>query len=277
MQALSVRQWLQEMPMYKIVFSDIDGTLLKSDGTVDDKLKTKIQALVNGGVPFVLASARSGVGVLPILKMLDIKAPIIAFSGALIYDKDKNVIKSLEMPKEDAVKIHNYILSKNPDISVCTYALDLWLCDKKDSWVINEEKAVGLESVKDSILNYPEISGVHKLLCMGTKEEIDHIYDCLIEEYGEFDICRSKETYLEVNIKGSSKFLGMKFICDSMGIDLNDTVAFGDSDVDLEMINNAGMGYIMGNAPDNLKAMAKHIARSNDESGIYHILKELDL
>lgn len=81
-------------------------------------------------------------------------------------------------------------------------------------------------------------------------------------------ICRSKDTYLEINHPMASKANAMRFLCDYMGISLSQTVAFGDGEVDLEMIQLAGMGFAMQNAPDKVKKRVKHIAKSNDDEGI---------
>lgn len=76
----------------KIVFSDIDGTLLTSDGQITEGTKEMILNLEKKGIPFILTSARSPEGVRVIKRMLGNHAPIIAFCGGLILDNDGNEI-----------------------------------------------------------------------------------------------------------------------------------------------------------------------------------------
>ena len=109
---------------------------------------------------------------------------------------------------------------------------------------------------------------VHKLLCMGNKDSIDTLAIKLRRKFPNVYICRSKDTYLEINHPMASKANAMRFLCDYMGISLSQTVAFGDGEVDLEMIQLAGMGFAMQNAPDKVKKRVKHIAKSNDDEGI---------
>ena len=76
----------------KIVFSDIDGTLLTSDGQITEGTKEMILNLEKKGIPFILTSARSPEGVRVIKRMLGNHAPIIAFCGGLILDNDGHEI-----------------------------------------------------------------------------------------------------------------------------------------------------------------------------------------
>ena len=103
---------------------------------------------------------------------------------------------------------------------------------------------------------------------MGNKDSIDTLAIKLRREFPNVYICRSKDTYLEINHPMASKANAMRFLCDYMGISLSQTVAFGDGEVDLEMIQLAGMGFAMQNAPDKVKKRVKHIAKSNDDEGI---------
>lgn len=72
----------------KIVFSDIDGTILTSDGVVTPGTKEMILEMEKDGIPFVLTSARSPEGVRVIKRKIGNHAPMICFCGALILDQD---------------------------------------------------------------------------------------------------------------------------------------------------------------------------------------------
>ena len=89
----------------KIVFSDIDGTLLTSDGQITEGTKEMILNLEKKGIPFILTSARSPEGVRVIKRMLGNHAPIIAFCGGLILDNDGNEIYSKMIPLKRALEL----------------------------------------------------------------------------------------------------------------------------------------------------------------------------
>lgn len=60
----------------------------------------------------------------------------------------------------------------------------------------------------------------------------------------------------------------LKKVCDILHISLDETVAFGDHEMDIPMIQTAGLGVAMGNAVDELKQIADHITLSNEEDGV---------
>ena len=119
--------------MCKIIFSDIDGTLLDSNQKISFDTKKKIQELAKKGIPFVLASSRLESGVFPVMEELGIKAPAISYSGALVHDADRKVIQSLEMSVQTAEDIHAFVIKTDKSICCCTYSHDLWLTDNKNN------------------------------------------------------------------------------------------------------------------------------------------------
>ncbi len=259
--------------MRRIIFSDIDGTLLNSDQSISENMKKKIKELESRDIPFVLASSRPENGVFSIMDELKIKAPAISYSGALVHDGNRKVIRSLEIPAKRAQEIHDFIVNKDKSVCCCVYSHELWLTDdKNDEWLMKEEEITGLSSFQGRISDFPEYTGVHKLLCMGNKQNIDNIAIQLERAFSDVYICRSKDTYLEINHPMATKANAMRFLCDVMGISLSRTVAFGDGEVDLEMIQLAGKGFVMRNAPDKVRQGAKYIAESNDNEGILKAL-----
>ena len=259
--------------MYKIIFSDIDGTLLDSKQRISIRTKEKIKQLAAAGIPFVLASSRPENGVFSIIEDIGIKAPIISYSGALIHDDKRNIIRNLEIPPKMTQEIHDFILSENQDICCCVYSRDLWLVDdKNNSWVIQEENITDLSAIEGKLSDYPQYSGAHKLLCMGDKDRIDDIMIKLRRAFPKLCLRRSKDTYLEINHSLATKANAMRFLCNFLNISMSQTIAFGDGEVDLEMLQIAGKGFAMRNAVDKVKNQVKYIADSNDDEGILSAL-----
>ena len=94
---------------YKCVFSDIDGTLLNSKHQISEKTKKKVQQLAIQNIPFVLVSARMPKGMHYFLDELQIKAPMVSYSGGLILDENQKVIYSKGWRK-DFMNILNIII-----------------------------------------------------------------------------------------------------------------------------------------------------------------------
>lgn len=85
------------MDKCKIVFSDIDGTLLTSENKIGENTNKKIKELEYLGIPFVLVSARMPEGIYLVQKALNIKSPIVCYSGGLIIDEENKIIDSREL------------------------------------------------------------------------------------------------------------------------------------------------------------------------------------
>lgn len=83
--------------------------------------------------------------------------------------------------------------------------------------------------------------------------------------------------FADINVKGVSKAAGMKVMVDYFGLDISQTVAFGDGGNDIAMLRAAGIGVAMGNASDTVKSNADYVTVSVDEDGVAHALLELRL
>ncbi len=264
------------MENYKIVFSDIDGTLLNSEHKVSKRTKEKINSLVQKGIDFILVSARMPSGVENIQNQLSIKCPIICYSGGLILDEDKNILQSTAMRKNQAVEIKEYINNNYKGVSVSIYSFDDWIVDDcDDPWVRGESNIVEICPHKMDFKLALDNQSVHKIMCMGDADLIDKVEKDLSKKYTDFNISKSKPTYLEILPKLTLKSNAIKTICEAKNISRDETIAFGDSFNDIDMLQYVGKGIAMGNADNEVKNSADCIADTNDNEGLYKKLVEI--
>ena len=109
--------------MYKAVFSDFDGTLLTSDHRISPKTLDALQRITKQGIPFTPISARSPLGIWPYAKLIENYNIIVAFSGALILDKNSTPIYSVKIDPADIQAI-NKVLADYPALGVNYYTYD---------------------------------------------------------------------------------------------------------------------------------------------------------
>jgi len=110
----------------RLILSDIDGTILNDDNVIDTGLKQAVKKLRQKNVPFVLASARSPEGMLPIAKELGVlDNPIACYNGALVVKdldrKDFTTILNHELEVDDVKRINDIIQKQYPTVSVNQY------------------------------------------------------------------------------------------------------------------------------------------------------------
>ena len=111
----------------KAVFSDVDGTLLNASHRVTPKTGEWIHKILKSGIHFVIVSARSPSGIYPIMRRNDLHCALIAYSGALIMDEERNVLYSRQIDRQTALRIEAFIREQGYDLSICIYSGDDWL------------------------------------------------------------------------------------------------------------------------------------------------------
>lgn len=258
----------------KAIFLDMDGTILDETGSVSFMVQQCLKKITNQGIPIYLASGRSYESMLPIHRSLGLNTPLIAYNGAqLIEHLGDNIIKqNLLNPLlvEDAIRV----AGKN-NIYVQFYL------DKKAYYVGAEKIAVeyALKSgikpkVLNRSLNYKEKCTNGMFLVSETNCNNRSLVK-LSEELGLSTLWKEKgsiffssEGTLEFSNKGISKGNMISYILENNGISHGDIIAIGDGFNDREMIQNAGLGIAMGNAPVGLKSIADITIPKNTEHGV---------
>lgn len=265
------------MKQNKIVFSDVDGTLLNSDNQITPLTQKAIKILEEKEIPFVIVSARSPSGIYPILRQYDFKGAIVSYSGGLILDENNRVIFHKGMTKPDAKKIIEFIEKEHLDMSWCVYSMDEWIVkDKTDPRVLQEERAVKAWATEGTIDDITE-NEVNKILCICNPNQTLIIEEKLKNEFPGFSIARSSDILLEIMEKGINKAVAVKTLCSLWNIDLENAIAFGDNYNDVEMLEEVGCGILMGNAPEELKEKFSKSTEDHNHDGIYHALRKLNL
>ncbi len=259
--------------MFKIVFSDADGTLLTNERHISPLTLKSVFALKEAHIPFVIVSARSPAGIYPLFTRYGFRCPVIAFSGAVIVDEDKNVLFHEGMPKSVACQVADFIEQNNLDCAWNAYSFENWITrDRSDPRVAREESHVWHCAQNGSVSDFAS-DEVHKLLCICNPQKTTEIESQLKARFPELSIVKSSPYLIEVMQKGITKALAVKRYCDFVGVDVRQTIAFGDNYNDAEMLAEVGTGYLMGNAPEPLKQVFPNHTTDNEHDGIYLVLK----
>lgn len=258
--------------MYKAVFSDFDGTLLTSDHKISPRTLAAIQRITRNGIPFVPISARSPLGILPYAKQIEHYNVIVAFSGALILDRQFNALYSVNISAEDIQKI-NRVLSEYPTLGVNYYTHnDCVARDVNNKWVAFEKSVTKIQiDPYDENMRYSP----HKIQIIGEEDEIIDVENRLKTEFPYLSICRSHPNFLEVMEKSATKGNAVRFLESYFNVKEEEAIAFGDNFNDLDMLENVGLGVAMGNAPEEIKQAANRVTATNNEDGLALILEEI--
>lgn len=265
------------MGTYSIVFLDIDGTLLNSQHQIMPQTKQLLNRLEKRGVPIILCSARSPRGVETVVKQAELHSPVVCYGGGLILDADRSILRDVGIESELAIRFKRFMSGYYPDVVVSAYLYDVWLVDDPKHPIIEQEARISkCTPVKGELtLAAQYATHVHKLLCISEPRKILEMQNAARQQFPELAFVRSGSTYLEVLPQGESKRTAVEALQAHYGLRQKETVACGDSFVDMDMISYAGLGVAMGNSPDQVKEAANRVTTSNDEEGIYIALKNL--
>ena len=261
----------------RIVFADIDGTLLTSDHKLPINTKKAIFELKEKGIPFIIVSARPAIGIFPILDENGFSCPIVAFSGGMMVDEKRNIVYSETFPLAKAKEIIEASKEFGEDATWNIYSTERWyVLDTSNARVREEADIVSAEPDETLLEDIPEDLKVNKVMLMVNPSRMEEIENKMKRIFSDLTIARSCDHLLEFNLN-VNKAVAVHRCCDYFGVDVSSSVAFGDNYTDMPMLEAAGMAFLMGNAPEELKKRFPNVTLDNDHDGVYVALKKLHL
>tara|TARA_R110002049_G_scaffold181272_1_gene348383 strand:- start:8358 stop:9257 length:900 start_codon:yes stop_codon:yes gene_type:complete len=261
---------------YKILCSDLDGTLLSTKSDVSDFTIAEISRIRNT-TKIILVSARMPRSMTYLQRRLGIEhEPIICYNGALILN-GASIVVSTVIDLKHVAQIH--AMADKLGIKLGLYYKDEWYVEEDTERVQKEiryTKAVpSFRATSQTLTEWKDRKvSAHKIMLMGTKETADMLYPELMEKFSEsLHLYRSNDTLIEVAPKSVSKLSAIKCLLND-GNTLNDVISFGDNYNDIEMLQYSGYGVAVDNAREEVKAIAQKITLKNTAHGVAHFIKE---
>lgn len=267
------------MRTYSIVFLDIDGTLLDSRHQVMPCTQNHLKHLQGRGVPVVLCSARPPEGVNLVAEQVGLHGPVACYNGGLIFDENSTILRDVGIDIQLAIDFKQFVSERFPELVVSAYLYNVWLAeDPQHPMILQEAEISGCTPLRGSLEQAASAaSHIHKLLCMGDAMRIRALQKEVAQHFPQLMALRSNAAYLEILPPESTKRSAAQALLAYYGLGAEEAVAFGDSDVDVDMLQYCGFGVAMGNAPRQVKEAADYVTASNDEEGVYIALNTLRL
>ena len=271
--------------MIRILAIDIDGTLLNSKSILEKKTIDALRELEEIGVRIVLNSGRVFSSVMYYARQIFENPVVIANNGAILGSDYDNIIKS--SPLEDEVVDRLYSLSKENKLDFHFYDLDTYYSDtfneRKLKHLLKDPNVNSDYSVNLSISDNPlkdlraKNHKAYKFQINGVSED-DEIVKIIKNEFNDkLYFTSSINGVVEMMTKNVSKLETLKEFAKITGLKTSNIAAIGDGLNDYEMLSGAEISFAMGNSKDELKEIANHVVRDNDNGGIIEaceIIKE---
>ncbi len=262
---------------YKLMAVDIDGTLLNDKSELTENTKKTIKNAVERGLIFTIASGRPIQGIEGLNKQLNLDVPFITYNGAIVVmGKSRQIMYQRELSPNDSNDIVN--LAQKYKVTYMVWK-DGQLCVPEFSEIVHKYMQISsVVPVKiDNLDNHLE-NGVTKILWYDTAEKIVEYQNQIGKYLSEnVNFYPSRPCFMEFVDAKASKAIAMEQIGNYYGINQSEMIAVGDGFNDLSMIEYAGLGVAMANAPAQVKERADYITLSNEEDGVAHVINKFIL
>lgn len=259
--------------MIKLIASDMDGTLLDTDGNVPPETYDLICALADEGVRFVASSGRRYDRLCQFFEPIRDRMDFVASNGAQVY------VGGREIDRE----VYSYMSVQHLADTVALFDnMHLALFDKTVSYLMDDEDKFVREVDKDlpnvrRIWQLPSATvGIIKagIFC-DDGNVMDNAYVLQRELGEEFVFAPSGVSWIDAMQPRVTKATGVAQVMRAHGLAPDEVLAFGDAMNDYELIRFAGTGCAMGNGRPVLKAVADHVIGTNADHAVQRAMGEV--
>lgn len=252
------------------MFFDIDGTLVSfKSHTVPESARRAIARLREQGVKVFIATGRlmKHVG---IVNDIEVDGYITVNGGYCITSAGEVIFESA-FPRATVERVIDLSEQYGFDLNVMTHE-DMYVSSMGE----RVQKIASMINIMPTVADVRVIAAMQPVvqMCPYISRELEQeIMPLLPDCVGS----RWIETFMDLNVRGVDKSLGIQQVMNYYGLTMAEAMAFGDGGNDLPMVRDAAVGVAMGNACDELKAVADYITSSVDEDGVSRALEHFGL
>lgn len=273
-----------ELQDIKLVGVDLDGTLLTDDKELTPEIVRTIRQLKKKNIHFVPITGRPLSGIPDCIREIEEIEYAITSNGSQITKlKTSNALFSFAIDNEKTNEIIELLENEN-----CMYEVfaDSVGYIKQGEYDQHKKRFAGTPfgeylfksrrvtpNIKDLFLTTNKPADEVFILC--DNEEIRNSIANKMAKISGIQLCIIGDKYLEITKENVDKGSALLQLCTHLGIDIKQTIAFGDGENDLQFMEKAGIAVAMENAVDIIKEKSDFITKSNNENGVYEFLKTL--
>lgn len=262
-----------------MVACDLDGTLLRSDGTLSRRTIAAIAAIQAAGWDFVMVTGRPARRVVSIAEEAELTGIALCSNGALAFDLESRAM--VDGQAIDPGTAAALITDLRQAIEGVAFAFELGLMfGREETYPLRpiEREMRTNALVEERIGDALELasSPVHKLIVGHALLDFEELLRAVAATAGErAEVTYSERVFVEVSAPGVTKASGVKVLAARLRVDVRDVVAIGDMPNDLPMLAWAGRGVAVANAHPEVVAAADLVVATNDDDGVAVLLEGL--
>ena len=251
----------------RLLVSDVDGTLVRNDKSLSPSVLAAVGRLRDAGIRLAVVSSRAPVGLDGLTEALGLDTPRAGFNGGVILGADHRVLDEFVIP---------HALCRDIVRRLEAASLDIWLF-ADGRWLLRNERLPFIEHERRSLgIDYetvadfePFLDRTHKLMgCSADLDAVAAMEAALALACGErAAIHRSQPFHVDITNRRANKGEAALSIARILGIEAAEMACIGDMNNDIPMLDVAGLGIAMGNAPADVQRHAQAVVGTNEMDG----------
>ncbi|MGI5875902.1 MAG: Cof-type HAD-IIB family hydrolase [Dethiobacteria bacterium] len=261
---------------YKLLALDLDDTLLNDEFIISARNIEAIQKVAKKGILPVIATGRMFCSALPYARQLGVDLPLITYHGALIKNAgNEEILRHCTIPYEMAAGIIRF--GEKNKLHLNLYLDDRLFIEEEstESHYYQSIASIPVNPVGDlSVFLFNRQQEPTKITFINKEGYLSEIESLLRSIYPELSILQSRPYFLEITHRDATKGQALNFLAKKENILPEQIIAIGDSYNDIDMLEFAGLGVAVGNAPEEVKKAADVITGLNTEDGVAAFLEE---
>jgi Cof subfamily protein (haloacid dehalogenase superfamily) len=266
---------------YRLLVADIDGTLLNAAREITPPVLAAVRAAQEAGVLVCLATGRIWPSARRFVEGLGADPPVILYNGGMVYDFVRDEIwRRTPLPERHAADVLR-ILRHHPTVQPHLYVDDKVYVPRMSEATLAYQRKDSLQAeVAGDLADWLEADPGRvpmKILTIGERPALEAVAREVEALPYYVNYVFSEIDYLEILPPGVSKGAALQAATRRLGIEPEAVIAVGDNLNDLSMIEYAGLGVAVANAPEALRARADFVAPSNDDHGLQHVIERFVL
>jgi len=255
----------------RLVASDLDGTLVRSDLSVSDRTREVLARVEEAGALFVMVTGRPPRWMAQVARDTGHRGLAVCANGALVYDlHTERVVQDFRIDGETALHLVDALRAQVPGIA---FAVEKGVdgFGREPAYVPRWDNGEVLVAPVEELVE----PGVVKLLARVEGTPSDDLLARARDVLGGLAECThsSGDGLVEISAAGVSKASGLAVLAREWGVDVRDVIAFGDMPNDLPMLAWAGRSVGMGNAHPDVLAAVDEVTGTNDDDGVAEVLE----
>lgn len=256
----------------RAVFLDIDGTLITAgDHRLPDSARVAVDRLRSRGIPVLLCTGRHRLEVEE-----ENLLPGLTFDGAVymngqLCEWHGNTVWENPIPAADLAALHQFL--EQSSRSCIFLERDCMYANRVDEWMRSEQEQIGTAVPPVRQITDLEKRKIYQAIPFVTLEE----EEVLLHRMPGCQTTRWGVHVVDLMSRSGGKENGMRHVCEAMGISPRQTLAFGDGDNDMGMLQLAGIGVAMGNALPPVRDCADMVTDRVERDGLFNALQTLQL